>query len=213
MKNFLNYLGQFRIYSALDLLILLIAAGASDLVIIGGLLLNFGFMAHLEIFHRHNYRKQIAAFVPLIFYIPGLLLFGKIEGLVYIGLGHLYVLKKGSPMGLVSPLVRALQVYVLTGAIAGYGSTIAIWALLLIAIRNFMGDLRDISRDETEGVRTLATALGLKNKLEYGHLIALFLTTIIWWRFTSIGIAFLLTALLLEWLTYKLTEREIELPS
>lgn len=209
MKDFLNYLGQFRVYSALDLLLLLVAAGATNYEIAGVLLLNFGFMAHLEVLHKHSYRKNIPYIVPIILYIPGLFLFSRLEGFIYVILSHLYGQKKGNVLGVISPVIRGLQTYVLIGAVSGYTSTIALLGLLLIILRNLVGDLRDVSKDKVEGVKTLPILLDQNRDVKYGHLMALFITTIVWWTFTTLAWPILILVLLVEWATYYWTPRTL----
>jgi hypothetical protein len=67
---FLNLLGQIRLYSLIDLILLTIAINASFFQIIGTIFLHTGFLLFLEKTHKHKYRtpfpKNSYAIITLI---------------------------------------------------------------------------------------------------------------------------------------------------
>ncbi|HSX42390.1 MAG TPA: hypothetical protein VLE93_03520 [Candidatus Saccharimonadales bacterium] len=207
MKKLKNYIGQFRIYSAIDLVILLIAAHTPAVAIIGALLLNFGFMAHLEMFHQHPYRQKLPKYLAVALYALGSVAFYHIEGLFYILWSQLYVLKKDPRWGWLSPIFRGAQVLFLVAASAGYSSRIAWLAFGLIALRNFIGDLRDVKKDETEKMRTLPIVLGVKSGVGWAHLLFLIFTSLVWGNIAHLNVFLLLALIIFECFTYTWTAR------
>lgn len=207
MHNFWNYLGQLRLYSLVDLLLLLAAANASVSQFGGVVFLWLGFLLFLENRHRHTYRQAFPAYLWPILYLFGLILYQRPEGLIYLLLTFLYTKKTERYLGLLSPVVRGLQNFVLVGGIIGYEAQLTWIVLLAIIIRNFLGDLRDVQTDRDEGIRTLPAALGFKKSSPYIHLAAILVTSFIWWKFSSLPIIIVLLVFLVEITTYFLTPR------
>jgi len=203
----LNYLGQLRLYSFLDLLILLIATKAMGVEFIGVVFLHIGFLAYLETQHQHSYRKKVPKYLWIIFGIIGLLLYGHIEGILFVVCSYLYVLKTKKFFAPIAPIMRGLQYFFLVAGIIGYNNKLAWLALILIIIRNFCGDLRDVIKDKKENLNTLPIAFGLSRDIKYIHLITMLTTTFIWFQYTNLAIWLLVPIFLIQILTYNLTPR------
>lgn len=203
----LNYLGQLRLYSLVDLILLLTAVRATPHEFIGAILLHIGFLAFLESKHRHSYRKIIPSYFFIISIIAGLLLFGHFEGLLFLFFSYLYANKNQKPFSLYSPIMRGLQCFFLIAGIIGYHNNFIWIVFALITLRNFCGDLRDAVKDKAENMKTLPVALGLTNNIKYIHLIAILITTFVWFSYTDLPILLLVSIFLVELLSYDLTPR------
>lgn len=177
--------GILRVYSLLDLTWMLLACGVGRSQAAGSLLLWVGFLYCLEAVHRHPYRKRVHPLEPLSLAFVGALLYVNTEAdftavIAFCVASALYVNKNRKPFGYVSPLARGAQNFFLVGGAVGYGWFT--WLVFgLVALRNFVGDLRDISRDRSEGIRTLPVAFGWKKDKPSWHLLAVVVTTFLWW--------------------------------
>ncbi len=194
----LDYLGQLRLYSFVDLIILLIATKATTVEFIGTV---------FEAQHHHSYRKKVPKYLWIILIIVGLLLYGHIEGILFVVCSYLYVLKTKKSFALFAPIMRGLQYFFLVAGIVGYHDNLAYIALVLIIVRNFCGDLRDITKDKREKLNTLPIAWGLNRNIKYIHLLTVIITTFIWFQNTNLTIWILIPIFLIEILTYNLTPR------
>ena len=203
----LNYFGQLRLYSFIDLLVLLVATKATSFEFIGVLFLHLSFLAYLEAQHRHSYRKRIPEYLWAVFGIIGLLFYGHIEGIFFIICSYLYVLKTKKSFALFAPLMRGLQYFFLVAGVVGYHNKLAWVALILIFIRNFCGDLRDIVKDKKENLNTLPIVLGLHKDIKYIHLLVILATTFIWFQYTNLSFYLLIPIFLIQILTYNFTPR------
>jgi 4-hydroxybenzoate polyprenyltransferase len=208
MKTLVNYFGQIRIYSLIDYLILLIASGASAYEFTGVLLMHTGFLAYLESRHKHSYRKSVPKYLWIFLTVIGVVFYDHyIFALLFIICSILYTLKTRSYFGIFAPAIRALQYFIIIGGITGFQSQLPWIALLVIFIRNFAGDLRDVEKDSRDNMKTLPISMGLKRGTKYIHLITILLTTTIWWTYTGISLVVLLPILLIQGLSYNLTPR------
>ena len=203
----INYIGQLRIYSLIDLIILLAATKATSFEFIGVLFLHIGFLAYLEAQHKHSYRKQIPKPIWIIFTLAGLICYSKIEGILFILCSYTYALKDKKLYGIASPIMRGLQYFFLVAGIVGYSSKLTWLAFVLIAVRNFCGDLRDIVKDKNAHMNTMPVVLGLKKNYNHIHLISTLATTFIWFQFTNLSLLFLIPIIFLQVITYRLTPR------
>lgn len=202
-----NYLGQLRIYSLLDLIILSIAIGASRNEFIGIVLLHIGFLAFLESRHGHDYRKKLPKYLWLIITIFGLLFYWHIEGILFVLLSYVYTLKNRKYFATLSPVARGLQLFVIVAGVIGYTNKLSILAFILLFIRNFCGDLRDIEKDSKENMITLPVFFGMKHNIKHVHLVFTLLTTFVWFIFTDLNYLFLIPIFLIQIYTYNLTPR------
>ncbi|MEI6490777.1 MAG: hypothetical protein WCO16_03390 [bacterium] len=203
----LNYIGQLRIYSLIDLVILLIATKANIFEFVGIILLHIGFLAYLETKHHHPYRNKVPKYLWIILTIIGLYFYGHIEGILFVIFSYLYTLKTKKFFALTSPIMRGFQCFFLVAGIIGYESKLTWLALMLIIIRNFCGDLRDVVKDRKENMKTLPVVFGLNTDIKYIHLAVLFLTTFVWFRHTNLEPWLLIPIFLIQILTYRLTPR------
>lgn len=203
----LNYLGQLRLYSLLDLVILLIATKATAFEFVGVIILHVGFLAYLESRHHHSNRKKVPKYLWIIFAIIGSIFYGHIEGVIFIICSYFYTLKNQKHFALFSPLLRGLQCFFLVAGIVGYDSKLAWLVLVLLVLRNLFGDLRDITKDKKEGMKTLPMVIGLTRDSKNIHLIFTLITTLFWFQFTELNIWLLIPIFLVQILTYRLTPR------
>ena len=72
-NTLLNLLGQIRIYSLIDLIIILIAIKADNLQFIGVILLHLGFLLFLEYTHKHKYRRPFPRYLWVLLLLIGII--------------------------------------------------------------------------------------------------------------------------------------------
>ena len=206
-KNFANYLGQIRIYSLLDFILLLIAIEANAYELAGAILLHIGFLLYLEYVHKHPYRKSFNPSLWIIFTILGIIFYAKIAVLGFLLFGFLYAEKQRKLLGPYSPIFRGMQIYFLVAGIIGLTAPLSFFAGALIAIRNFAGDLRDVTKDKKEGMKTLPSVFGFKEDYKNLHLICLFSTSLAWIYVADLSPLWLLPIYFVEIVTYNITPR------
>ncbi len=209
MKSFLRFIGILRLYSLTDFILLLIAFNFAGRDLVGAVLLWVGFLFLLESQHKHEYRMPVSLFLAVLTLLIGLtLLTHFVGGLAFVLLSYLYTQKNKKYWGVISPFIRALQPMALIGGIL-YNPFV--WLVGLITLlRNFLGDVRDVSKDKEEGLKTLPVLLGIKAGNRYAHLVAVMLTTTIWWIFGDFNVMVLIVAWLIEVVTYNLTPRNLQ---
>lgn len=207
MNTLKNYIGQLRLYSLADLTLLLIAARASTSGLLGALLLWLGFLALLEARHAHPYRNKIPQAVCVPLFIFGWILYGGYLPAGYILLSYLYTLKQGRLWGILSPLLRAAQTFLIVAGVAGLSAPLIYIAPLMIGIRNILGDVRDIAKDRNNGMRTIPITLGLRNQHPNIHLYGTILTSVAWWYFGSLPLSYLILVILIIVGSYRMTPR------
>lgn len=206
MTKVTNYIGQLRIYSLVDLVLLLIAVQADTLQFIGAIMLHLGFLAYLESRHSHAYREKIPRWVAYVVAGIGLFFYRKIEGLLYLCFSFLYT-KKNKRWGFVSPFFRGLQNLFLVAGITGYHTYLPYLVAGLFLLRNIIGDVRDAGKDTKEGMHTIPILMGMKKNHRFVHLFFTIGTSILWWSLSPLGVSWLLLAIVLEVGTYHLTPR------
>jgi 4-hydroxybenzoate polyprenyltransferase len=204
--KFKNYIGQLRLYSLVDLVLLLAAINTEIHVFIGALLLHVGFLAYLELRHSHEYREKAPQWVPYILLMLGIILYARWEAFAYILFSFLYT-QKISKLGRISPLCRGLQNFFIVAGIVGYHSWLPYAVFILLVLRNLAGDFRDVEKDTREGLKTLPISLGMKRSLKYIHLGFVIMTSVIWWSVSTLPISLLGAVILIEILSYDLTPR------
>lgn len=207
MNKLLNYLGQLRIYSLVDLALMIYVAGARGQVFWGVIILWVGFLAYLENQHKHAYRLKIPRgfWVILIFF--GLILFRRVEGIGFVVVSYLYTCKNKKNYGIFAPFFRGMQSFLLVGGVAGFDNILTWLALLLTVGRNLLGDFRDAGKDATEGMKTLPIFFGWKRNLPVVHLLGIWGTTFVWWHYSGLGVAQLLFLWAIQLASYNLTPR------
>lgn len=203
----MNYIGQLRLYSLVDLVLLLIAARLTTPQLAGALFLWIGFLLYLENGHRHSNRALFPPYCWAVFWLAGALLFPPLHATAFIFLSILYTKKKQGNWGLAAPAVRGLQAYMLVAAVPGWDAQLALFAGVLTVMRNVMGDVRDIKKDSEEGMKTWPMILRLPELVFPIHLLGVIATTVIWWHVAGLPPVTLLAAIFIEVATYKWTPR------
>ncbi len=195
-KKLVNYLGQLRIYSLIDYMLMLVAAGASPNgpQFWGALDYWVGFLAHLESVHHDQGREPVPGILPWAVWLLATTTWKNDDvGFLFIALSLIYAWKKRKPWGLVSPFVRGLQALVITGGIMGYGHLFPWVAAVLTGRRNWKGDQRDkeedqkdVNKNRPDGVQTWPVVMGQEKDKPFAHLTALLVTTWVWWWFSKL---------------------------
>ncbi len=206
MKKIRDYIGILRLYSLLDLVLMLLAIRATNFELLGAVLLHIGFLAYLEYKHAHDYRAKLPFWIFPIITFVGAILFKHIESLGYIVTSYLYT-KKTKKLGWFSPIARGLQNFFIVAGILGYTSILTLVIPLLFFVRNLAGDFRDAGKDSKEGMKTIPVLIGSNKNNKHIHLITLLVTSTIWWYMLGINILWLIPIFLIEVYTYNLTPR------
>lgn len=206
---FANYLGQLRLYSLVDLVLLLIAIQPSTADFIGVLLLHVAFLAYLESRHAHAYRLRIPRWLWLVIGLAGACCYQHWEVVPFAVFSYLYTLKTRRHFALFSPVARGLQHLFVVGGITGYAHAAPWIACAALALRNLAGDVRDAGKDSREARRmiTIPILCGLKKDIRHIHLLAVCATSVLWWCIGEFSIVALGAALVVEGGTYYLTPR------
>lgn len=182
MKKLKNWLGQLRLYSLVDLWLLLAVATNNNVRIVGGLLLHIAFLLMLENMHRDRGRVAFpSVYFPLTLLVGMIAYENMLYAVAYIFLSWIYSRKKIKPFGLFSPITRGIQTWILIGGISGSQVPLAISVGLLMMLRNLMGDVRDVNKDRTEKVQTLPVIIHLSGNYPRVHQYTVHATTLIWW--------------------------------
>jgi 4-hydroxybenzoate polyprenyltransferase len=207
MKKILNYIGQLRIYSLIDLILLLIATKVTTAEFIGVVCLHVGFLSYLESIHSHHKREKVPKWFWVIFIIPGIIFYWHLEVIPFLISSYFYTKKNSKNWGIYSPLFRGFQYLFLLGGITGFYNFLPWIVFIVILIRNFVGDMRDIGKDRKENMITLPMLLGVKHDLKHGHFICIILSSYIWWNYTNVPLSILLLCIFVEITIYNLTPR------
>ncbi|OGE77881.1 MAG: hypothetical protein A2751_02445 [Candidatus Doudnabacteria bacterium RIFCSPHIGHO2_01_FULL_46_14] len=205
-----NYLGQLRLYSLVDLILMMFAATAPLGPIFGAVMLHVGFLAFLESRHKQPGREPVIGDLPwALCVLIGGTYFGahhQNEIVLYLCCSIQYARKKDGRWGLLSPFFRGAQVFALTSPFADFRFSVV--AAIATAIRNALGDWRDVNADRYDAMKTWPVILGVKDDWHFLHLGATIATTWLWWLFTEDLSIFCPASLtLIEFRTYYLTPR------
>lgn len=206
-NKIINIIGQIRIYSLIDLILFAYAIGSTNIELLGIAFLHISFLFYLEYTHKHNYRLQLSQYVWIFFAIAGIALYRKVTVIGYIIASMLYVKKDKWFFWSFSPIARWLQMYFITAGIVGFLNPLSLLAFILLAIRNFTGDLRDVTKDKNEKMNTLPIILWFKKDYKNSHLLFLFITSFIWWYISGLWIIWLIGIISLQIATYNITTR------
>jgi len=208
LSRAVNYIGQLRPYSYVDLLLLFAALHAGVRVAAGVSLLWFGFLIHLE--WRHRDRERLGwhwsmwavpwaiapVLVPSWWVVP------------FFGFAVAYALKKRFRWAAaVSPLVNGLMKTFLVLLAPGVAAATLLMVLGLMTLRNLLGDLRDAEKDAKESVMTVPVVLGYHRSTPYIYPAGLVLTSTVWTVVGGLPWWALAGALAVEAGTYRLTPR------
>lgn len=207
-KIILNYVGQLRIYSLIDLLLLLIVIKANWQELAGAILLHVGFLAYLESCHKDKGRKKVPNLAWIILGGLGILIFPHLLATGgYILTSFFYIKKKKGYWGIFAPIMRGLQNYFVVAGIVGFLNYFAFIVFIALFLRNLSGDYRDTIKDRMERMQTIPMVIGLKGNIQWMHLIFLFGTSTLWWTFSSLTVWVLVLVIIVQRLTYNLTPR------
>ncbi|MBI4359772.1 MAG: hypothetical protein HY564_01590 [Candidatus Jacksonbacteria bacterium] len=208
LKSILNYFGQLRLYSFLDLLVFSTAL-TRDINTISGIgLLWLSFLLYLESRHNDNLRLRINTYLWLAPFIVSLFLVPIWTALGFVFVSYLYTKKKENGIcGISAPLWRGLQNGIIA---AGFNFQLAILAFVLTFIRNLIGDFRDVNNDKERGGKTIPIVLGVKKNQAwsfYAHIFLVIATTIVWFNFSFLQKSLIMPIILLQLISYPLTPR------
>lgn len=208
MKKWLNYVGQLRIYSLVDLVVFATALTRNPHYIAGITLLWVSFLLYLEAQHQDRLRLKVRNIFWVIVYLPTFFLLPLQVPILFAALSIVYTLKKKHPFfGLTSPVWRGLQNFSLAWFIS---PTLAAPALFLITVRNLIGDFRDTGDDRENNQTTIPIALGFKKNQQwafYAHMLMVPLTTYFWLTHSFVSLGLLPVFIVAEVLSYPLTPR------
>ncbi|NUW37166.1 hypothetical protein HTZ77_38050 [Nonomuraea sp. SMC257] len=203
-----NYVGQLRIYSFVDLVLLLAALGAALPVAFGISLLWFGFLIHLEWRHRDAGRLLWPWYAWVIPWIAGAIVLHSVWLLPFFVLAVAYALKKRWPScAAVSPLLNGGLKVTLVLLIPGVPAALCVLVFVIMTMRNLIGDLRDAGKDAREGVQTIPVLLGYQRHTPWIYPAALALTSGIWVYLGGLPWWCWIGAVLIQAGTYRLTPR------
>lgn len=207
-KSFLNYFGQLRLYSFLDLLVFATALTRDWKIILGIGLLWLGFLLYLESRHNDQPRLKINGFIWVVPFLISVFLVPIWVCLGFAIVSYFYTKKKQNKFyGASAPLWRGLQNGIIASA---FNFQLAILAFALTFIRNLIADFRDAHDDRERGIKTIPVIIGIrKNQVWsfYIHIIFVLATTIIWFNFSFLDKYLILPIMLLQLISYPLTPR------
>ena len=208
LKAVLNYTGQLRLYSFLDLFIFATAL-TTDWATIGGIaLLWLSFLLYLESRHKDKPRLKINEMVWLGPFVAALFLVPIWVAVGFAVFSYLYTKKKESfVLGVSAPLWRALQNAIIAAA---FNWRLALLAFVLTFIRNVIGDLRDVRDDKVRNIATIPVAMGMNRNQSwafYGHLVFTIFTTLVWFNFSFLDKNLIIPTILIQVISYPLTPR------
>lgn len=206
-NNLLNLIGQIRIYSLIDLILLLIAIKAGSFQFVGVILLHLGFLLFLEHSHKHKYRNPFPKYLWVFLILGGVFFYKSFFVIGFLIFSFLYTKKNVANLGIYSPIFRGFQNYFLAAGIIGFLNPLSFLAGGLLALRNLAGDFRDVEKDKKEKLKTFPIILGFKKDMKYVYLPSLFVTTLVWWNMSNISVIWLIVVYLIQLGTYNLTPR------
>jgi 4-hydroxybenzoate polyprenyltransferase len=126
----------------------------------------------------------------------------------FIVLASCYSLKKRFRiLTLVSPVINGGLKASLVAGIPEVTIRWVVIVLVVLTIRNLFGDIRDAKKDWEEGVISLPVRFGYRRHTPLIYPLAVYLTSILWTVLGHLGLLWLITALAVETLTYRLTPR------
>ncbi|MGI8413717.1 MAG: hypothetical protein ACR2QA_14765 [Solirubrobacteraceae bacterium] len=203
-----NYVSQLRPYSYADLMLLMLAIGATPLEITQCSLLWFGFLILLEWWHKDDGRLPwpwpawAATWTIAVAINPG----PRLAAFIVVAI--LYSAKKTFPsVAVVSPLANGAVKGSLALLVVGTSWQTAVLVTAVMAARNLAGDFRDTVKDRKQGVQTIPVRLGLKRNVKFAYPTALTATSAFWVVWGGLPLWYVLPVWLIEQRTYRLTPR------
>ncbi|MCB0977694.1 MAG: hypothetical protein KDB02_09570 [Acidimicrobiales bacterium] len=204
----LNYIGQLRLYSAADLLLLLVAAGVGGAALVGALGLWFGFLVFLEWTHQDRGRLKWHWSVWASLWALAAVQVGALAWAAFAMVSWLYAQKKRlSWLSPASWIVNGgVKVALLLAAgVRSIPLLAGVWVVM--AARNLAGDFRDVRKDGDDGVRSLPILLGVRQDVRWIYPLFLACSSFLWWWMADLPVAVLAVAYLTQMFTYGLTPR------
>ena len=207
-RKFLNYVGQLRIYSFVDMLVFATALTSDIRTIIGIGFLWLGFLLYLESQHHDPLRSATNGYLWIIPFVLSLALLPTWLCFIFAFFSYFYAKKKsGLAWGISAPLWRGLQNGILAWV---YHPQIAFLAFTLSLVRNLVGDFRDVSVDRESNAHTLPVLLGIKENQSwafYGHMLLVVASTLVWFHSSFLDMRLALPVILIQIISYPLTPR------
>jgi 4-hydroxybenzoate polyprenyltransferase len=198
MTKTLNYIGQLRLYSLVDLIVFATALTQSIIHIFAITCLWISFLAYLESKHKDPGRYLVPSYLWVIMLIPPIILLPIKLTFLFIIFSFLYTAKKRHGFfAVTSPLWRGLQNMTLALFI---NPSLALYALITTFARNLLGDFRDVEVDAKSNTYTIPVLLGVKNNqvwAYFAHLFAVIGTTMLWLHFSYFKIPLYITVALI----------------
>jgi len=203
-----NYIGQLRLYSYADLVLLLVAVDADATQLLAVSLLWFGFLIYLEWQHRDPGRRPWPAATWILLWLAGIAVSHTLAVVPFLVLSMLYAGKKAVPqLACVSPLVSGGTKGSLLLLVPGVGAWQIALVIVLTGLRNLAGDFRDTLKDGREGVRTIPVRLDVRRDMPAVYPIGLATTSAAWVLLGRLPLWSLLAVWAVEAMTYPLTPR------
>jgi hypothetical protein len=208
LRRFGNYLGQLRLYSYVDLALLLLAAGAATHQLWECSLLWFGFLVFLEWKHEDAGRARWPAWVWATLWAGALIFVQSPAAVPFIVLSVAYAYKKQIPTVAAYSFVlngglKTSLLLLIPGASLAFAGVV--WAAT--SLRNLLGDFRDIEKDRPESVRTLPVRVGLQRDIKWLYPACLGATTLTWIALGGLPLWTAPIAWIVQGAVYKLTPR------
>ncbi len=172
-------------------------------------MLWFGFLIYLECRHKDRGREIWPEWVWCLLWIVALLIVKEPAlTLLFIIVAVAYTYKKYIPfLGLVSPFVNGLVKTSLVLASGFHSTQFLLLIFIVMSARNFMGDLRDITKDSNDGAQTIPIRLGIKKDIRWIYPASLVLTTLLWGWIAGLSLPIIISLNILQLLVYPLTPR------
>ncbi|MFI9583132.1 hypothetical protein ACIHCQ_15085 [Streptomyces sp. NPDC052236] len=208
MERALNYLGQLRIYSYVDLVLLFLSLDAQPRQLLGLSCLWFGFLIHLEWQHRDVGRLHWPWPAWAVPSIAGTVLVADPACVPFLALAAGYSLKKRIPMlAAISPLLNGGLKIALIAPLAGADAEAVLLVFVLMTMRNLLGDVRDAAKDAREGVASIPVRMRYKKHTPLVYPVGLAATSAVWVALAGLPWWTWLCVVAVQALTYRLTPR------
>lgn len=221
-----NILGQARLYSLLDQLVVAAALTRDPRQVAGIVILHFSFLCYLEGQHKDQLRLAIPVWFWILPYAAAVWLLTDVAWAVgaYTVCSICYTLKKCGRWGLSASLWRGCQATIFALALR---PELAGLLVAYMVVRNLVGDIRDERSDREDGTLTVPVFLlsawwrfraidsasryyrrsAVAYIAYYSHALMVVTTTLVFFGYGWLPDGLLLPIVLLELVSYPLTPR------
>lgn len=206
-SHFINYVGQLRAYSYVDLILMFLWLEATPQMIVALSCLWFGFLVFLESIHKDRGRREWHWSVWVLLWSTGAILLMRWEVLFFFLMASLYAFKKKRNFGKISFITNGLIKVALVYLIPNVSLITLGVVFVAMSFRNLMGDFRDIEKDTEEEVQTFPIFLGFQKDRKYLYPVTLALTTFLWFFIGDLSVFWLIFAWVIQLITYNWTPR------